>query len=70
MLSMLVAPGPLAYCSVIKLAALAAGVQVLQDKLQGVVMHRGGCYSKAEQRPHLTKKSAKNGNSSQAIFFC
>jgi hypothetical protein len=37
------------------LAAKAAGVQVLQDKLQGVVMHRGCSYPKAEQPPYLTK---------------
>jgi hypothetical protein len=37
------------------LATTAAGLQVLQDKLQGVVMHRGGSYPKAEQPPCLTK---------------
>jgi hypothetical protein len=67
---MLVSRRPLANCSLIKLAAIAARVQVLQDTLQGVVMHRGGCYPKAEQRSHPTKKkSAKNGNSSQASFY-
>jgi len=36
MLVSLCSPG---HCTLIKLAAKAAGVQVLQDKLQGVVMH-------------------------------
>jgi hypothetical protein len=36
MLVSLCSPG---YCTLIELAAKAAGVQALQDKLQGVVMH-------------------------------
>jgi hypothetical protein len=51
------------------LAAKAAGVQVLQDKLQGVVMHRGGSYPKAEQPPYLTKKSARNDNLFKLLFL-
>jgi hypothetical protein len=36
---MLVSLCPPGYCTLLKLAAKAAGVQALQGKLQGVVMH-------------------------------
>lgn len=67
---MLVSQGPLAYCSLIKLAAIAAGGASIAEHVAGRGDAPKGVATPRWSKDHTQqKKSAKNGNSSQALFI-